>query len=156
MVPFARRGDFAEETVTLILNACGEEELVGVSCHKAIAEAQSPKAVNGDGMAFTTAKLTVERVALELESRDVTVAEITHEQVAGELSKVMWSQRQAPGRVERAARGKPLKEATVEVKDINKAAPWTLDVVVSLGVLQSKGDIPVSYTHLTLPTIYSV
>src|SRR5713226_5839783 len=61
LVPFARRGDFAEETVTLILNACGEEQLVGVSRHKAIAEGQSPKAVNGDGTALTTAKLTVER-----------------------------------------------------------------------------------------------
>ena len=58
MVPFARRSDFAEETVTLILNVCGEEELVDVSRHKAIAEGQSPKGVNGDGLALTTAKLT--------------------------------------------------------------------------------------------------
>ena len=79
LVPFARRSDFAEETVTLILNACGEEELVGVSRHKAIAEGQSPKAVNGDGIVLTTQKLTVERVALELEASDVTVAEIAHE-----------------------------------------------------------------------------
>src|SRR6266849_4371429 len=141
LVSFARRSDFAEETVTLILNACGEEELVGVSCHKTIAEGQSPKAVNGDGIALTTAKLTVERVALELEASAVTVAEIAHEQVAGELSEVVWSQRQDPGRVERAARGKPLKEATVEVEDIDKAAAWALDVVVSLGVLHGKGDI---------------
>ncbi len=96
MVPFARRSDFAEETVTLVLNACGEEELVGVSRHKAIAEGQCPKAVNGDGMALMTAKLTVERVALELEASDVPVAEIAHEQVARELSEVVWSQRQAP------------------------------------------------------------
>src|SRR5438552_10339403 len=116
LVPFARRSDFAEETVTLILNACGEEELVGVSRYKAIAEGQSPKALNGDGMALTTAKLTVERVAIELEASDVTVAEIAHKQVAGELSEVIWSQRQAPGRVERAPRGKPLEEATFEVE----------------------------------------
>src|SRR5712691_12398269 len=113
LVPFARCSDFAEETVTLILNACCEEELVGVSRHKAIAEAQSPKAVNGDGIALTTAKLTVERVALELEASDATVAEIAHQQVAGELSEVIRSQRQAPRRVERAARGKPLEEATL-------------------------------------------
>ncbi len=141
LVPFARRSDFAEETVTLILNACGEEELVGVSRYKAIAEGQSPKALNGDGMALTTAKLTVERVARELEASDVTVAEIAHKQVAGELSEVIWSQRQAPGRVERAPRGKPLEEATLEVEDTNKSVPWALDVVVSLGVLQGKGDI---------------
>lgn len=110
LVSFARRSDFAEETVTLILNACGEEELVGVSCHKTIAEGQSPKAVNGDGIALTTVKLTVERVALELEASDVTVAEIAHEQVAREPSEVIRSQRQAPGRVESAARGKTLEE----------------------------------------------
>src|SRR5713101_8279802 len=141
LVPFARCSDFAEETVTLILNACGEEELVGVSRHKAIAEGQSPKAVNGDGIALTTAKLTVERVALELEASDATVAEIAHQQVARKLPEVMRGKRQAPGRVERAARSKPLEEATVEVEDINKAAPWPLDVVVSLSVLHGEGDI---------------
>src|SRR5260370_39391505 len=47
LVPFARRSDFAEETVTLILNACGEEELVGVPRYNAIAEGQSPKALTG-------------------------------------------------------------------------------------------------------------
>src|SRR5882724_9291703 len=141
LVPFARHSDFAEETVTLVLNACGEEELVGVSRHKAIAEGQSPKAVNGDGIVLTTAKLTVERMALELEASDVTVSKIAHEQVAGELSEVIRSQRQAPGRVERAARGKPLEEGTVEVEDIDKAVPWALDVVVSLSVLHGERDI---------------
>src|SRR5260370_2921410 len=133
--------DFAGVTADCTLMRWGKEDVIGFSRHKAIAEGQSPKAINGDGMALTTAKLTVERVAFELEASDVTVAESAHEQVAGKLSEVMWSQRQAPRRVERASRGEPLEEATVEVKDINKAASWALDVVVSLGVLHGKGDI---------------
>src|SRR5437868_15001462 len=63
LVPFARRSDFAEETVTLILNACGEEDLHGLSRHKAIAEGQSPQAVNSDRIALPPPKLAVARLA---------------------------------------------------------------------------------------------
>jgi len=88
LVPLPGAVTFAEETVTLILNACGEEELIGVSCHKAICRRSSPKGRQWRWIALTTAKLTVERVGPELEASDATVAEIAHEQVAENFPKL--------------------------------------------------------------------
>lgn len=73
---------------------------------------------------------------------DLAVAEIADEQGARQVSELpVRRKRQAPGRVERAARGEALDEVAVCIKDADETVAWTRDIVVRVTVLLGVGDV---------------
>src|SRR6478672_6212679 len=78
-------GDLAEQPVVLVVRACGEVEVVGVTRPAAVPEADAPEAVDRDRLAVVALELPLGlplAVLLRLEDVDLTVAEVADEQVA--------------------------------------------------------------------------
>lgn len=61
------RLDHAEEAISLLVNAGGEEELIGLSRLPTKAEHQSPQAINDDGVAFLVRELAQEGAGIGIE-----------------------------------------------------------------------------------------
>src|SRR5437016_8149792 len=108
--------DPAEKAVTLVKNACGEEKDVRRTRNIAVPKGQAPEAINRDRLAVAVFELAVERGAfqsivfpiffvialvvgmnIQPKAIDAPVAEVAHQQVAGEFSEMIGSESQAPG-----------------------------------------------------------
>ncbi len=75
-VPGLHRLNHAEEAISLLVNASGEEELVGHSCLPTKTEQQRPQAIDDDGIAFLVGEVAEERPGSRSERIDVPIAEI--------------------------------------------------------------------------------
>src|SRR5580658_2368664 len=88
---------------------------IGVSAASAIAEQQSPKSGYRDGVPVLVRHCPQRGAGSRIESVNGSVAEITHQQVIGEGAESSRRQRDAPGSVQRTARGDMLHQAAVQV-----------------------------------------
>ena len=75
-MPGLQRLNHAEETISLLVNASGEEELVRHSCLPTKAEQQRPQAINDKRIAFLVGEVAEERPGSRIERVDVPIAEI--------------------------------------------------------------------------------
>jgi hypothetical protein len=73
------------------------------------------------------AQLT-KKIPGRVEYIDPTVAEIAHQDIPAEAAEGQRGPCNAPGRVQRATRGKALKQMAVGVEDIDKAVALTGDI----------------------------
>src|SRR5579859_7404432 len=99
-VPGLHRLDHTEETISLLVNAGGEEELVGLPCLPTKAEHQRPQTINDNRLASLIGELAEERASIGIERIDVSIAEIANQQVMAELAKGIACESQTPWRVQ--------------------------------------------------------
>src|SRR5579884_737197 len=116
---FRHRLQGAEEAVRFVVNPGGEIEFVGVA-DEAVAEGDTPQAVNCDRIVVEVFKLTQESLGVGVEGIDAPIAEVADEQIVAESAKIAGSQGQTPGRVERALRGEVICQTAIGVKYVNE------------------------------------
>ena len=143
----------AEQAVRLVVEAGGEVHRVGVAAAAAVADLQRPQPVDLDGLAVGVVQVAQGGAGRGVEGVDAAVAEVAHQQVAAEGPEARRRQRQAPRRVERAARDQALLPAgqarrAVQVEHVDEAVALAGHVVVLVGVLLGVGDIDLAAQDL--------
>ncbi len=123
------------------MNAGGEEELVGFSCLPTKAEHQSPQTINDNRVAFLVAELTQEGAGIGIERVDVSIAEISHQQVMAELAKGTTCESQAPRRVQLTVCYQSLDEMAIGIENIDEPMTSTRDVTILLCILFGIRDV---------------
>src|SRR5215467_7368408 len=98
----AVRDDLAEQAVRFAVGAGGEEQFVGLR-RVPVAEPQTPQAVDDDRLAIGLPQLTAASAVVRVVDVDVTVAEVSNEQITAELAVVRRREGEPPWRVELAA-----------------------------------------------------
>src|SRR6266702_8112042 len=136
--------NLAEETMCFTINTSSEEECIGGTCGCSITELQGPQAIDHDGIAFLVSELTAKCTSIWIERIDVTIAEVTDQQVITELAEIIGSHGQAPGRVEFTTRNEATNQMPIVVKDIDKAMAGTRYIVVLGCIPLRKCDVEVS------------
>src|SRR5260221_10409478 len=103
-------GDDAEGSVTIIVVASGEEELVGIAVcagRAALAELNRPDVVDLDGLPAGVAKRAEECAALRIKRVDTAVRGVVGDQQrAAHRSEIGWGYRNTPRRMQRTAERK--------------------------------------------------
>src|SRR5258706_8241259 len=133
-------GQGAEEAVRFFGGAGGEEEGVGGAGGCAVAESESPQAVDLDRVGVGAGKEAHE-LALVVEGADFSVAEVSDQDVVAEQAEVVRGLHGAPRGIEAAARGEASHERAVGVEDIDESVARAGYVVVGGAVLQRVGDV---------------
>src|SRR6266568_5382607 len=141
----ARRVDPPEESVRLVVESGREEERVSrPGVRTAGTEDDGPKPVDHEGSVVRSAKLVEEFAGHRVDHIDAAVPEVAHQQVAQEAPEGGGSDRDAPRRVEPAARGGPPDQVSVRVEDVDESVGRTGDVVMQRCIL-----LGVSHVELT-------
>src|SRR4029077_11846420 len=131
------RCDRPEPTVVLAVGAGCEEQRVGARFGTA-AQSQGPQPVDRQRASVEAAHLT-KKIPVRVEYIDPAVAEIADQDIPAKAAEGQRGPRNAPGRVQRATRGKPLKQMAVGVEDIDKAVALTGDIDIFCRVLLGVG-----------------
>src|SRR5438552_18937391 len=82
----AVRDDLAEQAVRLAVRASGEEQFVGLR-RLAVAEPEAQQAVDDDRLVIGLPQLAGARAVVRVVDVDVTVAEVSNEQITAELAE---------------------------------------------------------------------
>ncbi len=123
------------------MNASGEEELVGLSCLPSQAKQQSPQAINNYGVAILVGEVTEKGTGIGIERIDVSIAEISDQQVMTEYAKGTTCKSQAPWRVQLPLCYQPLDEMAIGIEDIDEPTAQTRDITILLCILFGIRDI---------------
>lgn len=136
--------NIAEEAVCFTIYTGSEEEFVGWARDCIITELQGPQAIDRDGISILVSELTEKRTRIWIERIDVTIAEVTDQQVIAELAKVSRCQGQTPGRVEATACNEATNQIPTGVEDIDKPITRTRYIVVLGSIPLRKRDVEVA------------
>src|SRR2546428_1563086 len=109
-----------KQAVLLVLNPGREEERVERPGPTAIAEVQGPEPADHDRLLVRRPQRALEFPILGVVGVDAAVAEVADQEGAAELTELLGSQRQPPGRVESASRGEPLQKVALGVEDVHE------------------------------------
>src|SRR5262249_44045506 len=118
----AIRGDLAEQAVRLAVGARGEEQFVGLR-RVPLAGPQTPPAVDDDGLAIGLPQLAAAGAVIRVVDVDVTVAEVSNEQITAELAEVRRREGEPPRRVELAAGHQAVNQSAVVSEYVDEAVP---------------------------------
>src|SRR5258708_27450062 len=116
-------------------NAGGKIERVHIPTAGTIAKLESPQAWDVDRVAVFIFQDVDETTAGGIEDINRSVAEVSDQKIAAEISKTRRRERQTPRRIQRPIRGQALQEVTVEVVDIDVTVPRTSHIVVLGSIL---------------------
>src|SRR5947209_4367602 len=105
----AGRGDLPEQSVALVADAGGEHQGRGAG-EDAVAEPQTPEAVDVNRVAVDVVQVPLERARVRVVRVDGPIAEVAHEEVARERAKRGRSHRHPPRGVERPGLDETLQQ----------------------------------------------
>src|SRR5262252_8879004 len=125
----ATRDDLAEQAVRLAVRASGEEQFVGLR-RVPVAEPQSPQAVDDDRLAIGLPQLAGPSAGVRVVDVDVTVAEVSNEQITAELAEVRRREGEPPRRVELAAAHQATNQSAVVGEHVDVAVSLSGHVVM--------------------------
>src|SRR6516162_11952773 len=94
----AIRDDLAEQAVRLAVRASGEEQFAGLR-RVPVAEPQTPQAVDDDRLAIGLPQLAAAGAVVRVVDVDLTVAEVSNEQITAELAEARRREGEHPRRV---------------------------------------------------------
>ena len=117
--------DDADQAVFLFHNACGEENVVAD-------DVQSPELVQLERRLVRFLKPAEKGAGRGIVAVNQAVAEISNEQGPAETSEAVRSERQAPGRIELAARDEMIDEGTIGVEDSEITVPAPRHIVLTV------------------------
>src|SRR5579863_6314789 len=132
----------------LLLDTGGEEELIGLSGVSSTSKSQRPQAINLDGLMLRTHERTEEGACSGVEGVDMPVTKIADQQVVAEATEIGRGECYPPGRVELTARDEAFEQVAIVVKDIQKAATLTGQIVMPGLILLRIGDIEIAANTL--------
>src|SRR5262252_7519845 len=118
----ATRDDLAEQAVRLAVWASGEKQFVGLR-RVPVAEPQTPQAVDDDRLATGLPQLAEASAAVRVVDVDLTVAEVSNEQITAELAEVRGRKGEPPRRVELAAGHQAAHQSAVVGEHVDEAVP---------------------------------
>ena len=128
-----RGRDRPKPTVVLVVRAGCEEQRVGAR-FGAAAQSQGPQLIDRQRLSVDAAQLAA-KIPGRAVGIDPAVAKIADQDIRAEAAEGKRGPRNAPGRVQRAARGKAPEQMAVGVEDIDKAVALTGDIVMLCRVL---------------------
>src|SRR5207248_4601532 len=105
------------------------------------AKHQSPQAINNDGMAKLVGEVTEKGTGIGVERIDVSIAEISDQQVMTEHAKGTTCESQAPWRVQLSLCYQSLDEMAIGIEDIDEPMAQTRDITILLCILFGIRDI---------------
>src|SRR5262249_50869331 len=135
-----------EQAIGLVVRTRREVKVGGAEASLIVTEAQCPKPVDDERALLVLTEHTLvmcDDVVLLLFERvdvDVSVAEVSDEQVAGEGPEAFRRERNSPRRIEVAARDEALEQLTLGAVDVDEAVTAPGDVVMLLVVLEGIRD----------------
>src|SRR5439155_6278190 len=129
----------AQESVRFVVRTGCEEEGVDrtvVRC--SVAELERPKAIDGDRLPTRVAQLTAmleSSVRGLLEGVDLSVAEVSHQEIAAEPPEVRRSEREPPGCVQLTMLRDPGEERAGGVVGVDESLPLSVQLIDGVRVL---------------------
>src|SRR5919109_645970 len=139
-----RRLEPTIEPLRLLLRPCGKKEHVRRLLGDAVAEADPPQAIDGEQPPVRTPQPPEETAGREVEGIDPPIAEVAHEQAITEAAEVRRGQREAPGRIQRAAGCEALDKAPVGIEDVDQAKPFARHVIFLVLILLGISDVEIA------------
>src|SRR5215469_15760947 len=136
----AIRDDLAEQAVRLVVRAGGEEQLAGLR-RVPVAEPQTPQAVDDDRLAIGLPQLAAASAVVRVVDVDLTVAEVSNEQITAELAEVRRREGEPPRRVELAAGHQAANQSAVVGEHVDEAVPLSGHVIMQRRVLLGVGHV---------------
>ena len=129
------QAESAEQAVRFSVRAGGE--IKRLLSPAVIAEFEGPQPINNHRLSVGFVQRNGGAAGHWIERIDLAVTEIPDQQLAAEFTEGCWRarrrERQAPGRVERAARGETLQVVAGKTKCVHDPVPWARDIVVPPG-----------------------
>src|SRR2546428_7761459 len=137
--------DLADRAMRLVFDSGGELDVVRVAAvcaSDAIANPQRPQAIDRDrAPGHDVTQRSSEIAVSEGVSIDQAVAEVPHQQVAGECSEAGRGDSETPGRVELSVGDEPIEQVAVEIEAIDKPVSTAGHIVVPGCILLGERDV---------------
>ena len=135
-------GERAEHAARFVVRAGGEIKRRLRPSTDAVPEPDGPQPIDDDwvSVGFLHRVRGGGGARQWIERMDLAVTEIPDQQLVAHVTEASWRERQAPGRVERAARGEALQVVAGKIECVHDAVPCTRDIVVPFLILHCKGD----------------
>src|SRR5262245_42547669 len=105
-----------------------------------VAERQRPQIGDGDRFATGVRDVAEEGPAHGVVGVDAAVAVVACEQSTAEAAEVRGSQRESPGRIERAPGGEAPEQGAAGVVNVDEPLPPSVDTLGPVGALAGVGD----------------